>query len=266
MSSQFPGLPSIVVLAFCLAFCPQNADAAGADPDGRLYLPTDSAMADVDNAISRAGDAGKRGLVVLGANWCHDSRALAARLNESPLAEVVEDNYELVFVDVGFYEHGTDVLQAFDVPQLYATPTVLIVDPSTRQLVDNEERHLWRNADRVDMKTSVEFFEKWATEVVDAPETPVLQRIYAEIGDFERQLAARVAAGYAIVGPKLRARTEGNSPEDFDASWDELASLRMAIPGAMKELRDEARRRVVAGEEDIVLEFPEFPLLTWEAP
>jgi hypothetical protein len=59
----------------------------------------------------------------------------------------------------------------------------------------------------------------------------------------------------------LAAYEAGNAPEDFDASWDELRDLRMAIPDGIRELRDEAQRRVSEGEKDIQLKFPEYPLL-----
>jgi hypothetical protein len=39
----------------------------------------------------------------------------------------------------------------------------------------------------------------------------------------------------------------------------------MAIPDGIRELRDEAQRRVFEGEEDIQLVFPEYPLLSWES-
>jgi hypothetical protein len=74
-----------------------------------------------------------------------------------------------------------------------------------------------------------------------------------------------VAAGYAVVGPMLEAYAAGNAPEEFDASWNELRDFRMAIPDDIRELRDEAERRVFEGEEDIQLVFPEYPLLSWES-
>ena len=66
------------------------ASAAETDPDGRLYQPSADPIADVQRALSRAEDSSRLALVVLGANWCHDSRALAARLHRSPLAELVQ--------------------------------------------------------------------------------------------------------------------------------------------------------------------------------
>jgi len=267
MTSTISRLLPVALIALNVIF-PVTGAAAETDSDGRLYESSSDALADVEQALSRASDSEKLALVVLGANWCHDSRALAARLHEAPLAEVIEENYELVFVDVGFYEHGRDVAQQFNVPQFYATPTVLIVDPATRQIVDNEERHIWSNAYRVDMESSVDYFEKWAAKDAagDAtPESEALQALYAEIDRFERQLAERVSAGYAVVGPMLEAYEAGDAPSDFNARWDELAGFRMAIPGAVIELREEARRRVAAGESDIRLEFPTYPLLSWES-
>ncbi len=92
-----------------------------------------------------------------------------------------------------------------------------------------------------------------------------LTQLYAEIDQFEQQLAERVAAGYAVVGPMLAAYAAGNPPEEFDASWDELRDFRTAIPDAIRELRDEAQRRVSEGEEDVQLVFPEYGLLSWES-
>ena len=119
--------------------------------------------ADVQQALARADDGGRLALVVLGANWCHDSRALASRLNRPPLAALIQQEYELVFVDVGFLDKGREVVQQFGVPQFYATPTLLIIDPSSGTLINDEDRHMWANAYSIDMPSSVQYFEKWAT-------------------------------------------------------------------------------------------------------
>jgi thiol-disulfide isomerase/thioredoxin len=268
MPRLYSRLLSIVTLVTCLGLVAVCAVAAETDPDGKLFQPSTDSLADVQQAMSRAEKSDRLALVVLGANWCHDSRALAARLHRPPLAEVIQQDYELVFVDVGFYENGRDVVQQFGVPHFYATPTVLIIDPSSGKLLNDEDRHIWANAYSVDMPESVRYFEQWATsDAVADPlaESAQLRQLYAEIGQFERQLAERVAAGYAVVGLMLEAYEAGNAPEEFEASWDELRDFRMAIPDDIQALRDEAQRRVSEGEEDIQLEFPEYPLLSWES-
>ena len=127
---------------------------------------------------------------------------------------------------------------------------------------------MWSNAYNVDMSSSVRYFEKWAMSdpVADpAADSTQLRQLYAQNDQFEQQLAERVAAGYAVVGPMLAAYKAGNTPEEFDASWNELRDFRMAIPDGLRELRDEAQRRVSKGEQDIQLKFPEYPLLSWES-
>ena len=257
----------IVTLVICLGLVAGCATAAETDPDGRLFQPSADPLADVQQALGRAEDGDRLALVVLGANWCHDSRALASRLNSPPLAALIQQEYELVFVDVGFLDKGRDVVQQFGVPQFYATPTVLIIDPSSGVLINDEDRHMWANAYSIDMPSSIQYFEKWATTdaVPDtAADSAELQRLYAEIDQFEQQLAERVAAGYAVVGPMLEAYKGDEAPEGFEASWNELRDFRMAIPDDIRELRDEAQRRVSAGEKDIQLQYPEYPLLSWE--
>ncbi len=260
MRSLHSRLLLIATLVMCLG--------AETDPDGRLYQPSADPIADVQQSLGRADDGDRLALVVLGANWCHDSRALAARLHRSPLAEVIQQDYELIFVDVGFLDKGRAVTQQFGVPHFYATPTVLIIDPSSGQSLNDEDRHIWSNAFNVDMPSSVEYFEKWAmneSAVDPAVDSDQLRQLYAEIDQYEQKLAERVAAGYAVVGPMLEAYKDGNKPKEFDASWDELRDFRMAIPDGIRELRDEAQRRVSDGEEDVRLVFPEYALLSWES-
>ena len=50
---------------------------AHAYPEAAAYLVSDDAMGDVDVALARAASNDKRVLLVMGANWCHYSRALA---------------------------------------------------------------------------------------------------------------------------------------------------------------------------------------------
>ena len=258
----------ILTVTICLGVVDGPVRAADTDPEGRLYLPSENPLSDVQRALDRAEDADRLALVVLGANWCHDSRALASRLHRPPLAELIQQRYELVLVDVGFYDKGRDVMQQFGVAHYYATPTVLIIDPSSGQLINDKDRHQWGNAYKIDMSTSVRYFEKWlndgsvADPVVDSAE---LRRLYAEIDEFEQRLAERVAVGYAVVGPMLEAYKAGNAPEEFDASWNELRDFRVAIPGDIRELRDDARRRTSAGDQDIQVLFPKYPLLSWES-
>lgn len=267
MRIRYTDFRCVITLALCWGVA-GPASAADTNPEGSRYTQSENPLAAVEQALERAEEGNRLLLVVAGANWCHDSRALASRLGSAPLANLIEDNYELVFVSVGYYEQGRDVMQRFGVAHYYATPTVLIVDPASGQLINEEDRHQWGNAYNIDMSASVQYFGKWLepdSTAEPVPDSAELRQLNLEIDEFEQQLADRLVVGYSVVGPMLEAADADNEPEEFDASWDELRKFRGAIPPAIHELRVDARQHVAAGEKDIELTYPEFAPLSWES-
>lgn len=111
----------------------------------RPFDETRDAMADVDAALARAEARGVRALLVLGGNWCHDSRGLAAKFETLELAALIAGKYELVWVDVGRRDRNLDVAKRFGVGDLLGTPTMLIVSPAGA-LLNADTVHDWRDA------------------------------------------------------------------------------------------------------------------------
>lgn len=135
-------------LALALAACASVPDAAP-HPEARAYAVTADAMGDVDAALARASGNGKRVLVVLGANWCHDSRALAGWLETPRFAALVAERYELVFVNVGMPQsgdgHNLGVAQRFGLAELPGTPALLVLTAGGKP-VNLDTAASWRNA------------------------------------------------------------------------------------------------------------------------
>jgi thiol-disulfide isomerase/thioredoxin len=135
-------------LALALASCATVPDAA-LHPEARSYAVTPDAMADVDAALARAATSGKRVLLVLGANWCHDSRALAGWLEAPRFAALVAERYELVFVNVGMPQtgdgHNLAVAQRFGLGEMKGTPALLVLTPEGAP-VNRDTAASWRNA------------------------------------------------------------------------------------------------------------------------
>ncbi len=104
------------------------------------------ARADVDAALAAAAKDGRRVALILGGNWCHDSRALARRLGDPGLGGLVAKNFHTVFVDVGRRDRNLWLARRFGVEALAGTPTVLVVSPDGALL----------NADRVSDLTSAD--------------------------------------------------------------------------------------------------------------
>ena len=106
-------------------------------------------MGEVDAALAKASQRGTRLLLVMGANWCHDSRALAGWLETQRFAELVEREFELVYVNVGLPQtgdgHNLEIAQRFGLDELPGTPNLLVVTPDG-ELVNAETATTWRNA------------------------------------------------------------------------------------------------------------------------
>ncbi len=137
-------------LALALAGCATTPDlAATARPDARSYAVSANAMADVEAALARAATTGKRVLLVMGANWCHDSTALAGWLETPRFAALLADRYELVFVNVGMPQtgdgHNLDIARRFGLAEFPGTPALLVLT-AEGEAVNRDTAATWRNA------------------------------------------------------------------------------------------------------------------------
>ncbi len=117
---------------------PPNSEAA-------LYDPARSARADVDAALARAKATNKRVILVMGANWCHDSKALSGWFETSRFKAMLAPKYELVYVDVGQKDRNIDIAQRFGISSIKGTPTVLVLSPDG-VLLNKKDAPAWRNA------------------------------------------------------------------------------------------------------------------------
>lgn len=138
------------MLALALTACasvPQTA--AAPHPEARVYAAEADASADVEAALARAAASGKRVLLVMGANWCHDSRALAGWLETPRFAALVAEHYELVFVDVGMPQTGEgrnlEIAARFGLKEFKNTPALIVLTPDGRA-VNLDTARDWRNA------------------------------------------------------------------------------------------------------------------------
>lgn len=139
------------VAALALTACAHTAHAPAEahHPEARSYDARIDATAAVDAALARAAERGTRVLLVMGANWCHDSRALAGLLGTPRFSAMIDAHFELVFVNVGMPQtedgHNLDIARRFGIDALPGTPNLLVI-AADGTLLNADSATTWRNA------------------------------------------------------------------------------------------------------------------------
>ena len=128
---------------------PPPNERAG-NPEALTYFADRDAKADVETALADAKVSGKTVVVIMGANWCHDSVGLAGRLAAPRFIDSMRDRYNMVYVDVGTPQTGKgrnlDIAARFGIKKVKSTPVVMLVSADGRLLNSKKDAVSWRNA------------------------------------------------------------------------------------------------------------------------
>ena len=117
------------LLLFLVCFCAALSYAAG--------LPYDEAAdakADVKRTLAEAKKSNMPVLIIYGANWCEDCRALDKALHEGRNAELVNREFKVVKVDVGRFDKNLDVAKAYGDPIKKGIPGAAVLSPEGKVL------------------------------------------------------------------------------------------------------------------------------------
>lgn len=137
---------ALLALTLALGGC---ATTPVAHHEASLYDSAADASAAFAAARERSQASGRPLIAVLGANWCHDGRALAGWLETPRFRQLVADHFELVFVDVGRPQTGEgrnqQIPQAFGIAEIKSTPALLVI-ASDGTLLNRESATKWGNA------------------------------------------------------------------------------------------------------------------------
>lgn len=148
---------------------PVPPPAREATPEDRYstiaYDPTEDAASQLEVKLKSLAISGKKLLIIMGANWCHDSAALANMLDSARFVGMITQNYEVLFVDVGVPQRGKgrnlDIAKRFGVKKIKGTPTVLVVSPEGKLLNRKKDAASWRNAASRDEDAVYRYFAEF---------------------------------------------------------------------------------------------------------
>ena len=137
---------------------PGHIDHSKIHAEHTPYDALADARADIASAKSRALSSGKKTIVAMGANWCHDSRGFAAEFDKPRFQKLLQDHYEMVYVDTGKWDRNIDIAREFGVDGIYGSPTVFILS-SQGEVLNLDTAPTWRNADSRSENEIYEYFE-----------------------------------------------------------------------------------------------------------
>ncbi len=129
-----------------------KVEPRAARPEATHFYPTDAnARAAVDAALADAVKGQKIALIVFGADWCHDSRALARVLSGDAFKAEFADRFAVTFIDVGKPQTGEgrnlDQIARFGVKKLKSTPALFAIGAKGKAINGKKDALSWRNAD-----------------------------------------------------------------------------------------------------------------------
>lgn len=122
-------LLAIVLLAAAMQVMAQTPAPA---PAWRGYDEQADARAEIDQARAQAAADGRQVLVVFGANWCGDCRALDTAMKQDKLKSLLDARYVVVKVDVGRFDRNVDIAERYGVPLKKGIPTIAVLGADGR--------------------------------------------------------------------------------------------------------------------------------------
>ncbi len=273
-ASVFLSLAIFLTISFS-GYAESNKDSGKKSPHeaGELYIDSDQQTKDIDNTLAKAKANNKLALIVMGANWCHDSRSLARKLFMPEIKSVIDENYELLFVDVGYLTKIKTVITRFGMPVIYATPTVLVIDPVSGKRINGLNMHIWRDADKVSIADTKKYFSEMANQknsylnpLANMSEKGItkLASLNSSIDEFEQTQADRIYQAFSVIGPLIKEKKEGGKAKDFMKHWKAVAALRYKITDDLSTLRQQASDIANDSSSNKQLTFPEYPAFEWE--
>ncbi|WP_410209806.1 thioredoxin family protein [Aquirhabdus sp.] len=130
----------------------------------QAYDVNANAKADVQQALTAAQKSKKPVLLVFGADWCPDCRALDKALKTGKNAKLIAKSFQLVKIDVGNFDHNVDLSDRYGSPIKKGIPAAVILSPENQVLYTTKAGEL-ANARKMSDDGVYEFFKQAANQV-----------------------------------------------------------------------------------------------------
>ncbi|MGI5308926.1 thioredoxin family protein [Rheinheimera sp. WS51] len=253
----FAVLFCVVWLVGCQTVVSPSADAVAVLPE-YTFVPDDNYLLSVEQAQARAIENNKLLLVVLGAQWCHDSTGLAKNFSHPAMQEILKQRFETVFVDVGYFEDKHDVAQRYGYPAYFATPTVLVVEPNSSTLLNRASIPKWQAADNVPFNEFITYFQ---TIGQTPPLTSANWQLHPKLAKFSQQQVQRLKSAFDHLRPIWRDVRTGVTEDsaELEAVALEVWQFRLQLQQDLEQLYQSLES--TNGQS---LVFPSYDKFSWQ--
>ena len=144
----------VAISALCLAGCGQESPEIAAN---KPYDETADAKLDLAKALATPTNTPI--LIVFGANWCSDCKALDAAMKHGASAALLSRDFRIIKVDVGRFNKNRDLAESYGVFFEKGIPSIAIVSPTNKVLYVTQGGEL-RNAEKMSDDGIYQFFKR----------------------------------------------------------------------------------------------------------
>lgn len=123
---------SLRFLIACLLLVLAARPATPAPRD--IYPDPDQARADLAAALKSAAAGHKRILLDFGGNWCGDCIVLDMYFHNPQNRAILESNFVLVHINVGYTDRNLDIARKYEVPLEKGVPALAVLSESGKLL------------------------------------------------------------------------------------------------------------------------------------
>lgn len=132
------------------------------------YCENADAKADVRHALTQSSTSHKPVLLIFGANWCEDCRALDQSIKSPATAELLSREFELVKIDVGNFNRNLDIATTYGNPIRNGIPAAVLLTADSRVLYATQGGEL-ADARRMSSQGVYQFFKVAAERTASKP-------------------------------------------------------------------------------------------------
>ena len=125
-------------------------------PYERINLDAD----DLQNFINQTISAQKQPVIIFGANWCPDCRILSAALNLPTIEKYMDQNFEIMYVDLGRYDINMSTMEFFNIMPQQGIPRVVILNMD-QQVLNIKDTGEWTTSRSRTKQEIFNYFQKY---------------------------------------------------------------------------------------------------------